>query len=58
MSMTYLILRAAEPELANRLRKRFPATFGGPRQVEESSHETETEGQGESGTRILLPQAA
>lgn len=58
MNMTYFLLNPREPELANRLRKRFPATFGGPRRLHEEAREVETKSPEGSGTHIPFPQAA
>ena len=58
MDLTYLLLTHPEPELAERLRRRFPTTFGGPRGVEEGARQTETENLDGSGTDIPVLQAA
>lgn len=58
MNLTYLLLTHPEPELAERLRKRFPATFGGPRHIEEIARRNESEDLDGSGTNIPFLQVA
>ncbi len=58
MNMTYLLLSPPEPELAERLKKRFPATFGGPLPVEPVVRKSHKKDRRDSGRDSLIPQAA
>ena len=58
MNMTYLLLSPPDPELAKRLQKRFPATFGGPRPVETSVRKARAKERRDSRHDSLMPQAA